>query len=715
MDYKQEILDLLDQEQYKPATMRELKKLLNIPKNFKNEFNNSIDDLIKEGKVFKSKSERFGIPGKMGIVSCILSVNERGFGFADPLIRTKKKIKIYISSDRMNGAMHGDSVMVKTSSSRSGAQSLEGQVLSIFKRAHKNVVGTFEMGSGFGFVIPDNQKIIGDIFIPFKFTKNAKSKDKVIVKIVSWPEERRDAEGEIIEILGRNDDPGVDILSIIRGYNIDVNFPSGVLNEAKNIKNEISNDEIRNRVDLRDLRTITIDGEDAKDLDDAISIKKNNDDTYDLYVHIADVTHYVKEGSELDNEARKRGTSVYLVDRTIPMLPPELSNVICSLNAGVDRLSFTCFMKIKKSGEVIEYSFKESLINIDRRFSYNEIFRFLQDPTNLKHSGITDFSEMLFDMYELSIILKKNRNERGTLEFDLDESKVVLGTDGKPIDIIRKKRNAAESIIEEFMIAANETVAQNFYHAQIPFIYRVHESPDKDKLRDLNKFLSVFGYKLRNINSCQPADLNAIILKAKGRKEEQAVNTVILRTQQKARYSEDNDGHFGLASKMYTHFTSPIRRYPDLYIHRMMKIYLMGQFNVNMVDKYEIFTKEVARTSSLMETRADEAERDSVQIKKVEYMQRHIGDTFSGIISSVQRFGFFVELENTVEGLVKVADLYDDYYIFDEIRYSLIGESTTKKYTIGDRVDIVVINADIERKQIDFILEIDKKYMRFRK
>jgi len=712
MDFNNAILGLLSEKDYKQLTKKELQMALGVSEDNKQEFDDVINDLYRQGLIFINRNDKISKPERLGVFPCILKMNERGYGFASRIGKNKagKSQDIYIHSDDINGAMHGDSVMVKVTYCKNSDYSMrcEGQIYYVFKRANEMIVGKYEEVNGFAFILPDNPKITGDILVPKKSNGGAKHNDKVVVRITRWPDKRRNAEGEVVEVLGKAGDPGVDIMSIVREYNIDAEFPDEVLKEAEAIDKNISDLELSERTDYRDLITVTIDGEDAKDLDDAISLFKHDDGSYELYVHIADVSHYVKESTALDTEARKRGASVYLVDRAIPMLPPRLSNDLCSLNAGTEKLCFTCSMQIDQSGSLSGYSFDKSIIRVDKRLTYTEVFEHLTEPEKQMDQDINRYSEMLHDMKKLALTLKEKRRKRGSIEFDFDESKVILDDLGNPTDIIRKKRNLAESIIEEFMIAANETVAENFYHAKIPFIYRIHEVPDKDTLTQLSRFLSVFGLKLKNINQCKSSDINHILEMAKGRGEEKAINLVTLRTMKKAIYSEDNSGHFGLASSYYTHFTSPIRRYPDLFIHRLMSLYLCGELKDKKLDHYSNIVSEVAETSSDMEVRADEAERESLDLKKVEYMQRHLGDTFVGSISNVMSFGFFVELDNTVEGLVKVADLYDDYYIFDEKTYTMIGENSGKRFRIGDKVKVRVAAANVDRRQIDFMLVYER-------
>ena len=578
------------------------------------------------------------------------------------------------------------------------------------------VVGIFKNSRNFGFVIPDNKKVIGtDIFISKKDFKKAKNNQKVVVQVTKMPTKDRKAEGKIVEVLGSVNQAGIDMMSLIREYDLPYEFPEAVKHEAENMEEEVSKSEISNRLDLRSEEIFTIDGEDAKDLDDAVQVKKTENGTYILGVHIADVSHYVREDSFLDREAIIRGTSVYMLDRVIPMLPVELSNGICSLNAGKDRLTLSVIMEIDKNGKVISSDIKKGIIKVTERMSYKGVQTVL-DNYDKNINEIEDentraivkkyekYKEHFKQMEELAHILKERREKAGSLSLDIPETKVILDEDGYAIDITKYELCFANEIIEQFMLTANETVAEKFFWLEAPFIYRVHEEPDMEKVTELNKFLFNFGYKVKcSKETVHPTAFEEVLRKIKGTKEERIVSNLVLRTLKVARYEAENLGHFGIASKYYCHFTSPIRRYPDLFIHRIISKYIEENYQLSD-DEIEKYTKQ----SSDREKIAQKVERDSVDLKMAEYMQDKIGNEYDGIISSITSFGVFVELENTVEGLVRFADLGDDYFIYDEDRKTLLGERTKILYKIGDKMRIRVIRADKVSRQIDFE-KIDEK------
>jgi len=701
-DRKQRILDFMTEEAYKPMLFKELAYVLDVPRSDYNELKAILEELESEGKIFRTKKDRYGIPEKMSLVVGRLQGNERGYGFVIPDDEELKDI--FIPADSLNGAMHNDRVVARLNKKMTGDKSAEGEIVRIIKRANRTVVGTFESSRYFGFVVPDDPRISGDIFIPKDEFNNAKHGYKVVAEIVKWPEKRRNAEGRIIEIIGDKDDPGNDIVSIIKSYELSEEFPEDVIRQADAIPDTVSEDMIKGRRDLRDLRMVTIDGEDAKDLDDAVSIEMLPNGNYRLGVHIADVSHYVTENSPLDREALKRGTSVYLVDRVIPMLPKKLSNGICSLNPRVDRLAFTVMMDIDKKGKVVNHEIFESVINIDERMTYTDVYKILVE----KDKELIDRYSYLVDdflkMQELALILRQKRMERGAIDFDFDEAKIILDEKGRPIDVKRYEITIANKIIEEFMLVCNETVAEHFFWSNVPFVYRIHEDPDPEKIGSLAEFVHNFGYTLKGINKIHPKALQQLLEKIRGKNEERIISTAMLRSLQKARYSSDNVGHFGLAAKYYSHFTSPIRRYPDLIIHRIMKEYLKGQLDENREEYFQKNLPEIAKQCSDRERAAEEAERETEDLKKVEFMKEREGEIFEGIISGVTSFGMFVELENTIEGLVRLSSMDDDYYVYNEKMYCLIGERTRKMYRIGDRVRVQLARADIPSKQIDFVL-----------
>ena len=575
----------------------------------------------------------------------------------------------------------------------------------IFELEKNTVVGTYQKSRNFGFVIPDDKKLGSDIYISKKDAMKAKNNQKVVVEITKLPKKDKSAEGKIIEIIGYIDQAGVDMMSLIKEYDLPYEFPEPVSKEAKKIAQEVDEDDIKNRRDLREEEIFTIDGEDAKDLDDAVNVKKLDNGNYILGVHIADVSHYVKEGSFLDKEAIIRGTSVYMLDRVIPMLPVELSNGICSLNAGKDRFAISCIMEINAKGQVISSDIFKSVINVTERMSYTNVQKILDNSDREVTKRYSKYIEHFRLMEELAHILKNRRAKDGSLDLDIPESKVVLDERGIAVDIKKYEITFANEIIEQFMLTANETVAEKFYWLEAPFIYRVHEAPDMEKVTELNKFLFNLGYRVKcNKEEVHPTAFADVLEKIKGKPEERVISNLILRTLKVARYESENKGHFGIASKYYCHFTSPIRRYPDLFIHRIISKYLKQGYNLSEeeIEKYSAQATKYAETSSEREKIAQKVERESVDIKMAEYMENHIGEEYPGIISSITSFGVFVELENTVEGMIRFDKLGDEYFIYDEDRKTLMGEKTKTMYHIGDKINIRVIAADKQTRRIDF-------------
>lgn len=575
----------------------------------------------------------------------------------------------------------------------------------IFDLEKNTVVGTYQKSRNFGFVIPDDKKLGSDIYISKKDAMKAKNNQKVVVEITKLPKKDKSAEGKIIEIIGYIDQAGVDMMSLIKEYDLPYEFPEPVSKEAKKIAQEVDEDDIKNRRDLREEEIFTIDGEDAKDLDDAVNVKKLDNGNYILGVHIADVSHYVKEASFLDKEAIIRGTSVYMLDRVIPMLPVELSNGICSLNAGKDRFAISCIMEINAKGQVISSDIFKSVINVTERMSYTNVQKILDNSDREVTKRYSKYIEHFRLMEELAHILKNRRAKDGSLDLDIPESKVVLDERGIAVDIKKYEITFANEIIEQFMLTANETVAEKFYWLEAPFIYRVHEAPDMEKVTELNKFLFNLGYRVKcNKEEVHPTAFADVLEKIKGKPEERVISNLILRTLKVARYESENKGHFGIASKYYCHFTSPIRRYPDLFIHRIISKYLKQGYNLSEeeIEKYSAQATKYAETSSEREKIAQKVERESVDIKMAEYMENHIGEEYPGIISSITSFGVFVELENTVEGMIRFDKLGNEYFIYDEDRKSLMGEKTKTMYYIGDKINIRVIAADKQTRRIDF-------------
>lgn len=634
----------------------------------------------------------------------IFRANEKGFGFVeiDP-----EEEDLFIPSGSANGALNGDTVQVVIFKPKEGTKRAEAKVVKILKREKETVVGIFQKSKNFGFVVPDNKKFGTDIFISKSKCKEAKNNDKVIAKILKYPERGKNAEGEIIEILGNVNQAGIDMLSVIKEFDLPNEFPSFVKEEAEKISQQINEKDIKNRKDLRDNIIFTIDGEDAKDLDDAIAVSKNEIGNYVLDVHIADVSYYVKEGSKLDKEAIKRGTSVYMFDRVIPMLPFELSNGICSLNAGKDRFALSCSMEIDNKGNVVSSDVYKSVIKVTERMTYtnvNKIINNLDEEILNKYSKYIDKFKL---MEELAIILKNRRINQGYLNLDIPESKITLDENGRAIEVKKYETTFANEIIEQFMLTANESIAEKFYWLEAPFIYRVHEEPDYEKIKETNKFLFNIGEKIKATrDNIRPRAFSDVLEKLKGTEYEKVISTLILRTLKLARYESENKGHFGIASKYYCHFTSPIRRYPDLFIHRVISEYLVNDYNLSgqRISELENKAKKYAETSSETEKNATKAERDAEDIKKAELMEDKIGEEYTGIVSSITAFGMFVELQSTVEGLIRFENMGNEYFIYDENRKTLTGEKTNRTFKIGDNVKVRVIEANKMLRKVAFEL-----------
>jgi len=701
MGIKSNIIDFMEEKLYKPMLKEELAIQFGITGKDIIEFYKVLDEMEREGIIIQTKNGRYGLVSKMNLVVGKLEGNEKGFAFLIP--DDKEKEDVFIPAEGTNGAMDGDRVVVRIINSGIVNKRDEGEVVKILERANNTIVGTYEDSKNFGFVIPDNSKISYDVFIPKENKNGAKTNQKVVVEITRWPEKRRNPEGKIVDILGYIGEKGVDILSIIKDYKLPEEFPKKVKNQAQQIEETISEEEIKNRVDLRHLNTFTIDGPDAKDFDDAVSIEKVGE-KYRLGVHIADVSHYVKENTPLDKEAFKRGNSIYLIDRVIPMLPEELSNGICSLRPNEDRLTLSVFMEIDKRGNVLNHEIVEGIIRSKARLIYDDVSDLLENGDDSAFKGMDKIVEDLKLMEELCYILNERRDRRGSIDFDFPEARIILDDNGKPIDIVKEDRRIANRIIEEFMLICNETIAEEMYWAQMPFLYRIHEEPDEDKINSLNKFLHNFGYMIKGSQEIHPKELQKITKEIKGKKEETLINTIMLRSLKKARYSSEHDIHFGLAAKYYTHFTSPIRRYPDLQIHRIIKKFHKGGLTSNEQERLNSILPKVAEHTSQTERIAEEVEREVDDLKMAEYMLDRIGNIYEGMISSLTSFGMYVQLENTVEGLVHFENMIDDYYEFDEENYYVIGKSTKKKYRLGDIVKVKVIDANLIRRTIDFML-----------
>ncbi len=690
-------------EAYKPLTMEELLSAFGInDKKDVKRFTRLLEDMEAEGEVIKTRFNRHGVPERMNLVVGRLQGHPQGYGFVIP--QQQESRDVFVSANNLNGAMHDDKVVTRLFQKTDGKK-LEGEVIRVLKRRNSSLVGTYEASRQFGFVVPDEHRISQDVFIPKAASLKAKNGDKVIAEITRWPEKRRNPEGKITEILGHKNIPGIDILSIIKKYELPEEFPPEIMAEVEQLPKNIPSEEYDNRKDFRKKLTITIDDEEAKDLDDAVSLEKT-DKGYRLGVHIADVGYYVKEGSFLDREAYQRGTSVYLVDRVIPMLPPEISNNLCSLNPHTDRLTLSVEVDLDHKGKVLDRHFHISIININERMTYQDINKILVDKDKQLREKYKDLLPMLEDMEQLAGALKEKREKRGSLGFEFPETRIELDEQGKPVLIEEKKRGIGESIIEEFMIATNEVVAEHFYRSKVPFLYRIHPDPDEDRILAFRDYVANFGYTLKgNLKDLHPSVLQDILQKAEGKKEEIVIHTILLRSMKLARYSEVKERHFGLASQYYSHFTSPIRRYPDLVIHRIIRDILEGgQLSKKIAKKLKKNMPDIAEQSSNRERTAVEAERESKDLKMVEYMEERVGVKFPAIISNITPFGMFVMLENTIEGLVHISSMADDYYHFMDKQYSLVGERTKKEYRIGDKVTILVDGVNKEERNIDFIL-----------
>ncbi len=700
---KEKILEFMRTMAYSPMKAMDLAKHFEIMNDEMGLFLNVLDDMENEGKIIKTKKERYAVPERINLVVGKLQTNQKGFGFILP--ENIDMDDVFVSANDLNGAMNNDKVIARLKGRPRKGRSAEGEIIRILVRANDEIVGTFESSKNFGFVVPDDRRINFDIYIPKSEINNAKDGYKVVAKITKWPEPRRNPEGKIIEVLGHKDDIGTDIVSIIRKHKLPENFPKKVLREADSIPETVLEEEISKRRDLRDLNIITIDGADAKDLDDAVSIEKLDNGNYKLGVHIADVTHYVKEGSALDKEALKRATSVYLVDRVIPMLPKRLSNGICSLNPQVERLTMSVFMEIDRNGKVVDHEIFESVIKTKERMTYTDVSDILEEKDFELRKKYDYLVEDFKLMEELANILMKRQNSRGSIDFDFPEAKIILDEKGKPIEIKKAERRIANRIIEQFMIICNETVAEHMYWLNAPFVYRVHEEPSLEKIESFNKFIHNFGYHIKGITEeIHPKSLQDLLQKIEGTKEEHIISTIMLRSLKQARYSPENLGHFGLAAQYYCHFTSPIRRYPDLQIHRIIKDMLHNRLDKKRISKLKNIVANASDRSSERERLAVEAERETNDLKMAEYMSKRIGEEFDGIISGVISFGIFVELENTIEGLVRISTLVDDYYIFDEENYLFRGERTNKTFRIGDEVRVKLTSVNVSQKEIDFVL-----------
>lgn len=695
---KEKLYGFICDAQYKPMRLKDIRFLLQVSDSDKKRVEDALNELISEGKITITPKGKYKKLDDNLLVGTYIG-NKKGFGF----VRVEGfKEDFFIPAKYSMDAFHNDRVVICPESSAKTGKRMEAKIMNVLERGMTVVVGTFERQDGYGFVIPDNQKVADDIFINNKDTMSAMTGHKVVCQITSYGEKGKSPEGKIVEILGHVNDPSTDLLSVVRAYDIPMEYPEKVMDSLNDIPDEVSSEELEGRTDFRDLLTVTIDGEDAKDLDDAISISYE-DGIYTLGVHIADVSHYVTEKSPLDKEALKRGTSCYLIDSVIPMIPHKLSNGICSLNAGVDRLTLSCVMKINKKGKVIDHTICEGVIHVDERMSYTNVQKILDRNDEEILERYKHIISMCDLMLELSQIIRECRHKRGSIDFDVDETKIIVDENHKPVQIKAYDRNPATKIIEDFMLMANETIAEDYFWQQIPFEYRTHESPDPEKIDNLAVFLNNFGLFIRpSQDEIHPKELQRILKKIEGEPYEALISKMMLRSMKQARYSTECSGHFGLSCKYYCHFTSPIRRYPDLQIHRIIKENLHGQLDEKRIRHYERILPGVANDNSAKERRAEEAEREVIKLKEIEYMSEHIGEIFAGVVSGVTSNYVFVELENTVEGAVSIAYMYDDCYYFHEDLYAVIGEQSGKKYQLGDKVSIKVLRCDKIKKTIDF-------------
>ncbi|MBQ8799077.1 MAG: ribonuclease R [Lachnospiraceae bacterium] len=702
---KEQILKFMKEPEYVPMRKRDIAALFRVPVEAREELSYILELLLQDGSITMDTKGRYHAEDVL-ILSGEYRGTSREFGFLSP---EDGSPDVYIEAGSTLGALNGDvvqAVIFEDTSQKAGKSRL-GRVVKIVKRANEIVVGTFFRKKEYGFVVSEDKRLGSDIFIDGKYSMGAVSGHKVAVKITDFGNGKQNPMGKVIEILGHINDPGSDVVTVLRAFGIPETFPVDVMEETESVPEQITEKECVGRLDLRDEVMITIDGEDAKDLDDAVSLKKT-ENGYLLGVHIADVTEYVREGSALDTEAKKRGTSVYLINKVVPMLPHRLSNGICSLNAGEDRLALSCIMELNEEGTIVGHRLAESVIHVNRRTSYTEVAALLSADEENKEALEAEYGEiysMLLMMAKVSGLLRQKRKDRGAIDFDFPESKIILDETDKPVEIKPYERNDATRMIEDFMLAANETVAEDFFWQEIPFVYRVHESPDEEKIKRLGILIQNFGYNLRGSKTApHPKVLQSLLEKADGSPEEALIARLTLRSMKQAKYMTECEGHFGLATKYYCHFTSPIRRYPDLQIHRIIKENLRGELSERRRAHYSVILPEVAQNSSKTERRAEEAERELLKMKKCEYAEEHIGEVAEGIISGITNYGMYVELPNTVEGMIRLSDMVDDYYWFDEENYRLVGERTYQVFQLGQKIEIRINHVDKLLKTIDFLL-----------
>ncbi len=696
---KEMVYGLICSDFYVPMKIKEMAIFLQVPKERRQELQEVLDALLQEGKIEVSQKGKYQ-KSRGVFLTGVFTAHPKGFGFVSV---DGMEEDVFIPEDQVHGAMHQDTVQITVKPGQSGKRR-EGAVNRIVKRGTDRIVGLYQESRNFGFVIPDNERYTRDIFVPKEDSGGAVNGHKVVVELVSYGTDRKSPEGKVVEILGHISDPGTDILSIVKGYDLPVEFPEKVMRQAERVPDRISEADMQGRTDLRDVQMVTIDGEDAKDLDDAVSLEMNGGQ-YILGVHIADVANYLQEGSALDREAFERGTSVYLVDRVIPMLPRRLSNGICSLNEGQERLALSCIMTIDQKGKVLDHVIAETVIRVDRRMTYTSVKKILEEQDAEESARYEELVPMFQRMQELAGLLRARRRARGSIDFDFPETKVILDEKGEPVEIRPYDRNTATKIIEDFMLIANETVAEDYFWQELPFVYRTHENPDPDRMKKLSTFINNFGYSIRfREDEVHPKELQKLLERLEGTPEETLISRLTLRSMKQAKYTTECTGHFGLAARYYCHFTSPIRRYPDLQIHRIIKDSLRGRMNQEKIEHYRKILDEVAKQSSERERRADEAERETIRLKKAEYMSRHLWEEYEGVISGVTGWGLYVELPNTVEGLVHVASLQGDYFEYNENAYEMVGQRTGKTYRLGQTVRVQVVKADRTTRTVDFEL-----------
>jgi len=695
---KATVLEFIRDKDYVPMKFNDIAAILNVPKEDIYILSKILDSLVEEGMISKERDGKYRSLSNEGMITGIFSGSKKGYGFVRP--KDSNVPDIFVASQFVNFAMNNDEVIVKLTKEASKDFSAEGKIIKILKRANTSIVGTVTVNRNIVFVIPDDKKIGSDIFISNKNNKKYRSGQKVVVKITKWPDRIKGAAGDIIEVLGYADEAGVDVMSVIRGHHIKDFFDKKTLQEADSLS--VTEADYKNRTNLCDMLTITIDGEDAKDLDDAVSLQKI-DDYFELGVHIADVSHFVRENYAIDKEALKRGTSVYFADRVIPMLPVKLSNGLCSLNANENKLALSVIMKIDRKGNVCEYKILKSVIQSDYRMTYSDVTKILEGDKKLS-AKYKEIVPMLEQMAELRNILHAKRLSRGSVNFDFPEAKIIFDEEGYVCDVVKREFTIANSIIEEFMLICNETVAEHMFWGELPSVYRVHETPDPEKIENFKRMLSALGYSMKNSKELHSAEFNKILSQIEGKPEERILSTLMLRSFQKARYSPENLGHFGLASKYYCHFTSPIRRYPDLVVHRILKESLDGALSEKRLSSLSAFTEKASQLSSDAEIKAMEAEREVEDIKKAEFMANFIGEDFEGTVSSVTNFGIFVELDNTIEGLIRYADIDNDYFEFDSETLTAYGRGSGKTFRIGQKLTVAVVGANPLTGDIDFMI-----------